>query len=236
VSNKKAFNNKEVTALIVKYSKNPEKNEDLRNEILELVLPLVNAALVRRNVPKEFREDIRQECALKLLTGLQKFNPERGSAFAFFWTVICNVIATQKQRMTPSSMVSSLSSTTESDSGTDSIGADLFRTPENQYILARLARSTEEAIEQSGMLIPNNRKHRKAFEKLKKAIRSGELFSNKAGVIRSLKKTGLRRSEIQRCVDYALVKIRKYLLNARKELSVLENRSGFTPEKRYRRS
>lgn len=226
---KAAFDNARVTELTIQFTRSKKNLKECicgrkeacslcgRDKILERVLPLVNAALVKRRVPIENYDDVRQECILKLLKNISKFDPSRGKAFAFFWTIICNTINTQNQRWTSTSV--SLTATESASSDTEITGAEVFQTPENQYILNRITASVDRAFNQNGFRIPDGKKHKKAFILISKAIQTGEFFFNRSEVMKKLRHLGLQQSEIQHYVSYTLIKVRQNLLDSKKELT-----------------
>lgn len=226
---KSAFNNKKITALCKEYSANP--SEHTRNRILKYTLPLIRAAMVKKHIPEELKDDIYQECVVKLLKAIPKFNVERGNSFAFFWTVICNTIITQQTNMT--SLVNSNVSLTPSasdDSEMDSIGANLFTTPENQHILSRASKALDAAFKQAGFHTPKGRKHRLVLEKIKQAIWSGDLFFNRHEVMRTLRKVGIDKEEVKGYIEYTLVKVRQFLLDTRRDIDALSTKAeGVVP-------
>jgi hypothetical protein len=195
---------------------------------LKATLPLVEAAMSQRGVPRDSRDDIRQECVLKLLKGIPHFNVQRGSTFVFFWTVICNTIMTHRRRIAANTGIS----LTSDDSESSEIPlAEMSHSPENQYIIGTLATAILAAFDQDFRNLDQPH-HKKAVQTLKKAIQSGDFFFDRAKIIKKLRKTGMRRSDIQYYVDYIMVMARRHLLAARdsiRSMSSTESKLYNTP-------
>src|SRR4029077_13685024 len=85
-----------------RYVRHP-KSQKLKQQILERTYPLIDAAITRKFASNRrmlsLRDDLRQECALKILKGLTKYRAKRGSAFAFIWSTVCNCLKTHGKRM-----------------------------------------------------------------------------------------------------------------------------------------
>ena len=214
------FNAKKVTELVSRYVSQKRPSRRLRNEIIENIMPQVRAGMAQKRIDVEYRDDIRQECAVKILSALPRFNPGRGNCFAFFWTVICNTIITQLKRIGANGNIS-LTVPESSSEEEDVIMDNVFHTPENRYILNRIARDLNLAVN-SGFTTSNGKKQEKLLRILRGAISSGELFTERAKTLKALQHCGLHRSEVRQCVDYVLVRIRQSLLNAREDVSALE--------------
>jgi len=80
------IDNKEFELVIREYKKLPEDNEDRLVELFDLLI---------ENILQSFRfkvdfEDAKQECFILVFKTLKNFDPEAGSAFNYFTTVILN--------------------------------------------------------------------------------------------------------------------------------------------------
>jgi hypothetical protein len=215
---KLAFDNYKITKLARRYKRHP--NLRRRNRLLKKILPLVEAALIKRHVPEDMQDDVRQECVMKLITtAIPGYNPDYANAFAFFWTAICNTISTQINKFVPVTV--SLTADNSASSDVEITGADVFQTPENQHILNRIATAIDSAFSQNGSNHPNSKKHKRVLSIVEKSIQSGDFFWNRRETIKRLKKLGLCQSEIQYYISYTLIKIRQQLLDAKGELDIL---------------
>lgn len=217
------FDNKRVTQLCKEYMKHP-KDIEQRNKIMLAIRPLIDAALIKRGVSQELKDDLRQECSLKVLKNIKNFNPERGSTFAFFWTVICTGIATHKKRWTSTSV--SLTPGDDEEGGLEVSGGEVYQTPENQHILNRIGEALTKAFQSSEFSTLVGKKSKKASIIIGKAIQSGEFFEDKQVTMRKLRKLGLKKSDIQYYVSYALINVRKQLLGVKGDLSELSDRAS----------
>lgn len=213
---KPAFSNKQVTELAKRYAKH--KTMRLRNQILRLTLPLVEAAMARQGMRRN-KDDIRQECILKVLQAIPKFDPKRGDAFGFFWATICNMSKTINQRL--HKPISSLSTDDLARREAEQMGKDTYQTPENQYTLNLIGEAVENAFLSNGFSPPRKRLHRKACRYIHKSMVSGEFFFEKNKVVRRLKSIGLNKKEVQHYCQYSLVVVRAKLLEARENASTL---------------
>lgn len=80
------INNKEFEILIKAYKKDPEKYEEELFETFDLLITnIVNSFNFRVD-----KEDAKQDCFVLILKTLKNFNPEHGSAFNYFTTIIVN--------------------------------------------------------------------------------------------------------------------------------------------------
>jgi hypothetical protein len=204
---------------------------ELRDRIIKLSLPLVEAALTKQHMfDKRFREDIRQECILKLITGLPKYDPRKGAAFAFVWTVVCNMSKTVNERLHRPSY--SLSSDEDVQKEAEANGKSVFHSPENQQILNSISEALAAAAlaATSQLESPRVRVHRKACSYLRKAIVSGDLFTNQTVVIRRLRAIGLDRKNITYYVNYSMVTLRERLLVARQNSQAITHRNYSEPQ------
>jgi DNA-directed RNA polymerase specialized sigma24 family protein len=217
---RRIFNSEKVGALMSTYRRH-KKDTALRDRIINLTLPLIDAAITRKiksyRNREDLRKDLKQECVVKLLYALPKFDPSRGNAFAFLWTMICNTCTTQGQRLSSHNL--SLSSDEDIQKEAESNGHSVFETPENRHILNSIADSLDNAFE--SIRVPNRRLHRKACRKIREFLVSGELFYNKHYVMRRMKRLGLDRKEIQFYIDRTLVLVRQELLEARENSRAL---------------
>ena len=80
------INNKEFQDVIEGYLNNPSKYESRLVELLDL---LITNILMSFKFNVDF-DDAKQECFLLVFKTLKNFNPESGSAFNYFTTVIVN--------------------------------------------------------------------------------------------------------------------------------------------------
>ena len=222
------FNNKEVTEMMSRYARNPKSHPHLRDKILKRAMRLVDAAISKKGafaiIPgmgtRAHREDLRQDCALKILQGLEKFDPDRGSAFAFLWTIACNTCTTQNQRLSRTDTVS-LSTDEDAQRQAEQSGPSVYEAPENRHILNRLGRDIQRAFETNGFKIPQKKTHQRVCADIRNSIQSGELFYNRMAVMAKLRSYGLRRDDVQYYIDYTLVRVRQNLLQAREDASAL---------------
>lgn len=220
MSRKQIFNNAQVTVLMKRYTRH--KNDlELRNQIICLSLPLIDAALAKQGmyIRPELRPDVRQECALKLLKAIPKFNAKRGNAFDFCWTTICNMSKSINERL--NRPVLSLSTDEETQREAESRGKNLFQTPENQHILNSISKDLEIALNRNRFRFPKNIMQRKASRILRHYVHTGELFFNKSVVVEKLKEVGLDRKQIQFCIEYSLVLVRQKLLEAKENANAI---------------
>jgi len=83
---KNYIDNKRFEELIKLYKKDPETHEE---ELISLFDLLITNILLSFNF-KVDKDDAKQECFVLILKVLKNFNPEHGSAFNYFTTVIVN--------------------------------------------------------------------------------------------------------------------------------------------------
>jgi DNA-directed RNA polymerase specialized sigma24 family protein len=206
---RRIFNNEKVSELMSRYRRH-KKDVKLRDRIIKLTLPLIDAAISKKGFYHN-KEDLKQECVVKLLYALPKYDPTRGKAFAFLWTTICNTCTTQDQRMANHDL--SLSSDENIQKEAENNGHSAFETPENRHILNRIGSSLVSSFE--SIQIPDQQKHRRACRSIKKFLITGELFYERHRLVRRLKRLGLDRREIQLYIDRTLILVRQRLLKAR---------------------
>lgn len=84
---KNYIDNKKFEQLVKNYLEDKPKYETELVTMLELLITNILNSFHFEGVDKE---DARQECFLLILKILKNFNPERGSAFDYFTTVIMN--------------------------------------------------------------------------------------------------------------------------------------------------
>jgi len=224
MSKKKIFDNAKVTKLMEEYAHH-KKDVKLRDRIIRLTMPLISAAISKKRYYRN-RDDLRQECVVKLLYALPKYDPSRGKAFAFLWTTICNTCNTQDQRLTRNDL--SLSSDEDVMKEAETNGHEAFDTPENRHILNTISASITTAFDSFDVLDENRKLHKRACNKIKKFIVNGELFYNRDLVIRKLRKLGLDRKVVQFYVDRSLVLVRQRLLEAKDNVLALSVRKTGT--------
>jgi DNA-directed RNA polymerase specialized sigma subunit len=80
------INNKRFEELIPLYLQENEKYEEELMELFDLLITNIIESF-KFNIEKD---DAKQECFLLILKTLKNFNPNRGSAFNYFTTVIVN--------------------------------------------------------------------------------------------------------------------------------------------------
>lgn len=210
--------------MMARYVSSPRRNFKLRDEILARAMPLVDAAISKKGPfaiiasmgTRAHREDLRQDCAVKILLGLEKFDSERGSAFAFLWTIACNTCTTQNQRLSRTDTVS-LSTDEDAQREAESNGHSLYDAPENRHILNRLGIAIQQAFNTNGFQVPRRKSHRKVLAVLRESIQSGEFFYDRSAIQAKLRRYGLRREHVQYYTDYTLVTVRRKLLEARED-------------------
>ena len=216
MSKKRIFDNQKVTKLMAEYSRHP-KDMKLRDRIIKKTMPLIDAAITRKiknyKNRDDLRKDLRQECVVKLLYALPKFDSARGKAFAYLWTTICNTCNTQSQRLTRSDL--SMSSDEDVMREAENNGHEVFQTPENRHILNVIGDSITQTFDTIDLSDKDRRLHKRACRKIKSFITNGELFYDRDLVVRKLKKLGLGRKEIQFYLDRTLVLVRQKLLAAK---------------------
>jgi len=86
MSNKNYIDNKRFEELISLYKQNPREHED---ELVGMFDILITNILTSFNFKVDM-EDAKQDCYVLILKTLKNFNPENGSAFNYFTTVIVN--------------------------------------------------------------------------------------------------------------------------------------------------
>lgn len=209
---KPIFDNKKVTVLLVRYTRHPHSMH-LRQSIMKRVYPLIDAAITRKRLFVN-RDDLRQECAMKVLRGLKKFQPERGSAFAFMWSTICNCLKTQGKRMSKSN----LSLEEEAINREAEISAvSVLQGPEYQYLQKVIGEAITKALNSGELREFHKDKDKRALVYIRKAVLSGELFTNKKAVLRGLRKSGVKKKDARFLIDYSIVNVRANLYD-RKDL------------------
>lgn len=217
---KPILDSKAITVLLKRYVRH-KSNYELRNRIVELSIPLIDAAISRMRLFK-YRDDIKQECALKVMQAVGKFDIVRGDAFGFLWTVICNTCRTHAERLGRPNL--SLSSDENIQREAEINSHALFQTPENQHVITTIQEQLAKALNNpSSFKAAKTGLHRKACRHLKRFISSGELFFDKNAVVRDLKKIGLARKDIAYYYQYSLVVVRSQLLKAKENSSAISH-------------
>jgi hypothetical protein len=222
---KPIFNNPKVTRLMKRYVRH-KNNLELRDRIVRLSLPLIDAAINKLSNKSMYsiykhKEDIKQECALKVIQAVPKFNARRGDAFGFMWATICNMCKTINERMSRPSY--SLSSDEAVQKEAELHGREVFQTPENQHILNSIGKSVSKSLATGGFRIPKQKLHRRACKLIRKHMETGEFFFDRSVVTKELKELGLDKKEIQFYCQYSLVVVRRKLLEARENSHALSN-------------
>jgi hypothetical protein len=216
------FNNAKMTILLAQYSRD-QKNLKLRNHIMVRCLPLVDAVIAKKGY-FQHQDDLKQEMALKLLKALPKYQPGRSNAFAFVWTVLCNIGISKNQWLSKSDL--SLSTDEEALREAETKPQKIYHNPENQHILNSLSNSLNMAFASNGFRVPRKHLHKRALVVIRKSIASGDLFCKKSEMLRKLRGLGLNNHEIQSYVDYSLVITRKKLLAARDNASAIRHQEA----------
>lgn len=215
---KQIFNNIKVTRLLKEYVTQKKKDEKLRDRILLLTVPLVDATIARYGMYRS-KEDIRQECILKVLQAIPKFDARRGDAFGFMWATICNMSKSVNKRL--HRPVSSLSTDEEAQREAEVNGKEVFQTPENQFILTQIAADVVKAFNSNGFVVPERALHRKVCKNIQSSMSSGEFFFNKNETMRKLRDLGLEKKDVQFYVQRSLIVVREKLLEARTNVDAL---------------
>jgi len=212
------LNNRRVTKLLQRFSRH-KKDVALRNKIVEKAIPLMDAAISRMKLYR-YRDELKQECALKVMYALGKYDSHRGDAFGFLWTVICNTCRTHAERLGRPNL--SLSTDEVIQREAEASSYEKFQTPENQHIITTIQSQLVKALNNPNSFRPARvRLHRKACKRLKKFISSGELFFDKNKVVTDLKRIGLDRKAIQYYMQFSLVVVRAQLLKARENAGAI---------------
>jgi DNA-directed RNA polymerase specialized sigma subunit len=80
------INNKEFELLIKLYKENPKEHED---QLIPMFDKLIDNIILSFKFNVDL-DDAKQDCFLLILKTLKNFNPEQGSAFNYFTTIIVN--------------------------------------------------------------------------------------------------------------------------------------------------
>jgi len=225
VTRRRPFNNRKVTELLARYKR--RKNVRLRNRIIELTLPLIEAAISRKRMFRN-REDLRQECALRLLQGLDKYRPVYDNAFAFLWSTICNTLSTQSQKMERGGFSIDSDETAKREAERSMSTLD---TPESCHALKMVSIAMEQVLNSNGF--DGFHRRPKVCKYILGTIRSGELFQNRGNVVHRLERFGLKKKNAEYYVDHLLVMVRARLLMSRENADAIAVRSTgqILPEK-----
>jgi len=208
---------------LLKNFRHDKNNLKLRNRIVRMALPLIDAAISKKqsqfpSVSKN-RDDIKQECALKVILAIPKYNAKRGDPFGFMWTVISNTCLTHIERLNRKNY--SISSDEVIRREAEESGTNVFKTPETQHILCTIVKDLNIAMSESSFRVPTRSLHRKACLRIQEAIFSGELFSNRNLVMSRLRELGLNKKEILYYCQYSIVVVRDKLLQARENANAI---------------
>lgn len=213
---------------LLKDFRHDKGNLKLRNRIVRMALPLVDAAISKKQsqFPSivKFRDDIRQECALKVILAIPKYDYKRGDPFGFMWTVISNTCLTHIERLNRKNY--SISSDEAIQKEAETSGTNVFQTPDTQHILTTIVKDLNIAMSHSTFRIPMRRLHRKACLRIQEAIFSGELFQNRNLVMSKLRDLGLNKKEILYYCQYSLVVVRAKLLQAKENANAIIHREA----------
>lgn len=206
------FDNSAVTKLLARYVAHPRLT--LRNEIVEKTMPLVDAAIAKsRFYPN--RQDLRQDCALKLIRAIPHYDPSKSNAFGFFWAVICNHLKERNERLCRSDL------SMDTDFG-------IYREVENEYPVTETAERTyfvklvrdtvSEAFRHNGSRRFSVEKHQRVCQCIEESIATGIFFENRGMVVTRLRRMNLGKEQIQFFIDYVLVSLRSKLYDLRGSL------------------
>jgi hypothetical protein len=200
------FDSKKVSHLLERYVRHPH-DHTLRQDIMKRVYPLIDAAITRKRL-FNMRDDLRQECALKVLKGLRKFNSEKGSAFAFCWTIICNCLKTHGKRMSRGGL-----SLEEEAIGkeAETASVSVFQSPEYQYLQHVVSDAIDKALSSTELRVFHRLKDKKALAYIRKAVLSGDLFTDKKVVLSGLRQFGIKKKDARFLADYVVVHVRANL-------------------------
>jgi len=209
---KQIFNNAEVTKLLERYSRHPHSMK-LRARLMIAIIPLIDAAISRKRL-FHLRDELRQECALKLLKNMHKFKKGRGSAFAFCWSAICNSIISQGKRLSKPS----LSLEEEEIAKEAEVAAPLvFQSPEYQYLQKIISIAIDKALFSPELRSFTTDKKHRALSAIRDSVLNGELFSKREHVLKKLRRLRVPRADSQFLIDYVIVSLRAQLYS-KKEL------------------
>jgi hypothetical protein len=223
------FNNRRMTILLAQYSRDI-KNLKLRNKIMLRCLPLVDAVIAKKGYFSH-QDDLKQEMALKLLKALPKYKPGVSNAFAFVWTVLCNIGISKNQWLSKADL--SLSTDEDAMREAETKPQQIYHSPENQHLLNSISKSLDLAFSSNGFQVPRKHLHKKALGVIRQSVASGDLFCKKSEVLRRLRGLGLKNHEIQSYIDYSLVLTRKKLLAARDNASEIRHQEAVVVLPKY---
>lgn len=216
MAKKAIFNNREVTAMLVRYSRHP-RSMQLRDNIMTKIYPLIDAAISRKRLFR-LRDDLRQECALKVFQNLSKFDVSRGTAFAFLWSAICNVCATQGKRLSrPSLSIEEEDVLKEAESASPA----KYLSPEHAHLVVILHGVLQEAFAANGLRRFVAIRDVNVVRYLTETIVSGDFFSDRRVVMKGLRKYKLKKRDGEFFCDYILVTLRTKLYDKREILNGL---------------
>jgi len=228
MSKARIFNNREVTEMMVRYSRHP-RSVRLRDQIMDRVYPLIDAAISKKRL-FHLRDDLKQECAMKVFQSLPKFSHKRGSAFAFLWTAICNVCITQGKKLSRRSL------SIEEDEilrEAEAASPSKYLSPEHAHLVTVLSGILNEALLSNGLRVFFVDKDKKAIAYLTVCIANGDFFSDKLKVIKQLRRYGLKKKDSLFLCDYVLVTLRTKLYDKKEILNGLASQEAGShlPEK-----
>ena len=220
MARKAIFDSRRVSRLLEKLQDHP-KSQTIRQDIMQRAYPLIDAAITRKRLFL-YKEDLRQECALKLLKALPKYKRGRGSAFAFFWSTIHNCLKTHVKRLSKGG----LSIDTEEDilKEVEVSGPSVYQTPEYRYLQKVLSKAIDSALYSRGLRVFNRDKDKKALDYIKQSVLNGDLFAKKGEVLKKLRRFGVRKKNAKFLIDYLTVDIRDKLYSRKDLLDALTHR------------
>ena len=220
---KPIFDNARVTELLRRYISGKKKDQHLRNKIVRKTMPLIDAAISRKRLFKN-RDELRQDCALRVIQAIPKFNAKRGDAFGFFWSAICNHLITQNEKLEKPQL--SLSTDEAILREAEKQPSNPFLMPENRHILNTLIQELNNAFNSNGFRIPDKKRHRKACSRLRESILSGDFFQDRTKIMKKMRRLGLTRRTVKYYTDYTLVTVRRKLLEAKENVAGLHIHEG----------
>ena len=207
---KPIFSNKEVGALLSRFGRHPHSLM-LRNEIMMKVDPLIDAAISKKRL-FHLRDDLHQECFLKVVGALHHYNPNRGAPFAFFWTTICNTCITQGKKLSKTNL--SLSEE-EVKREAEVMSTSHFHSPEKTHILNVLSGVLDDAFRSNGLRSFVDAHDRKAIAYLQQSVRTGDFFHDRPAAVKQIRRFGVRKKDAEFFCDYVLVTLRAKLYSRR---------------------
>jgi sigma-70-like protein len=203
------FDSQAVTILLKRYILRPRI--PLRNLIIEKAMPLVDAAIAKSHLYTH-RDDLRQECALKLIRAVPQYDPRKSTAFGYFWTVISNHLKSTNERLSRSDL------SIDTDYGVAQeaeIENPVLENAEHQYFLTLISETLSKAFRSNGFQRFSKSKHQRVCICVEESIANGTFFENRGIVVTRLRRMRLGKEETQFFIDYVLVSLRSKLYHLR---------------------